>query len=74
MSDSHDPVVQEYHVTGMTCGHCVQAVTDELTGISGVTAVTVDLESGRVVVVSAAALDPVVVASAVDEAGYELAQ
>lgn len=73
MSDSHDTVATEYHITGMTCDHCVRAVTDELTALSDVASVTVELESGRVVVVSAVPLDRAAVAAAVDEAGYELA-
>ncbi|WP_019874833.1 heavy-metal-associated domain-containing protein [Sporichthya polymorpha] len=62
----------EYKVQGMTCGHCVSAVTEELTKLPGVTDVQVDLASGRVTVQSDAPLaDPDVVA-AVDEAGYEV--
>ncbi len=34
-------------VQGMTCSHCVAAVTEEVSAIPGVTAVEVDLESGR---------------------------
>ena len=61
-----------YAVTGMTCDHCVQAVTDELTRLDGVSAVVVDLDSGRVDVTSAAPLPEVDVRAAVDEAGYQL--
>ena len=60
-------------VTGMTCGHCVASVTEEVAGIAGVEDVQVDLETGRVVVTSAAELDPHDVAAAVEEAGYSLA-
>ncbi len=73
MSDQHATVSTEYHVNGMTCGHCVHAVTDELTALGDVDSVTVELESGRVVVVSTSPLDRAAVAAAVDEAGYELA-
>ena len=65
-----------YRVTGMTCEHCVQAVTDELTALDGVTAVTIELAVGgtsAVTVHSSAPLDPAEVAEAVDEAGYVLA-
>lgn len=62
-----------YTVTGMTCGHCVSAVTAELTALSGVASVDVDLESGRVTVASDAPLDLEAVRAAVDEAGYALA-
>jgi copper chaperone CopZ len=62
-----------YTVTGMSCDHCVTAVRGELTALPGVTAVDVDLASGRVRVVSAAPLDLADVRAAVDEAGYEVA-
>ncbi|EFQ84497.1 heavy metal-associated domain protein [Aeromicrobium marinum DSM 15272] len=62
-----------YSVTGMTCAHCVQAVTAELAALPGVQHVRVDLvESGtsQVHVDSEAPLDTGAVAAAVDEAGY----
>lgn len=65
-----------YDVTGMTCGHCVSAVTQELQALPGVTEVDVDLNAGgvsQVRVVSDAPLDQASVAAAVDEAGYALA-
>jgi copper chaperone len=63
-------------VTGMTCEHCVAAVTEELTALHGVTGVAVDLVAGgssTVVIDSDHVLDPAVVAEAVDEAGYAVA-
>ncbi|MGQ0520354.1 MAG: heavy-metal-associated domain-containing protein [Actinomycetota bacterium] len=62
-----------YTVTGMTCGHCVNAVTSELSKLPGVTAVDVDLASGSARVESTEPLDVEAVRTAVDEAGYELA-
>ncbi|CAB4777727.1 MAG: cation-transporting ATPase [Actinobacteria bacterium] len=62
-----------YTVTGMTCDHCVSAVTQELSDITGVTKVSIELASGQVTVESDAALDQAAVAAAVDEAGYALA-
>ena len=59
-----------YTVKGMTCGHCVAAVTEELTKLDGVSHVDVELSSGRVTVESDAPLDDGDVAAAVDEAGY----
>ena len=59
----------------MTCGHCVSAVTEELTQLPGVTDVTIDLVAGGtspVTVTSEQPLDDATVAAAVDEAGYEL--
>ncbi len=61
-----------YTVTGMTCGHCVNAVTEEVTAVPGVTAVDVDLATGRLTVSSDAPVDDDAVRAAVDEAGYEL--
>jgi copper chaperone CopZ len=61
-----------YPVAGMTCEHCVHAVTAELSGLGGVTAVTVDLAPGgvsRVTVTSDAPLPDQAVSQALDEAG-----
>jgi copper chaperone len=66
-----------YQVTGMTCEHCVHAVTSELAGVPGVSAVTVALVPGgasAVTVTSDAPLPAAAVAAALDEAGaYSLA-
>ena len=62
-----------YTVTGMTCDHCISAVTQELSDITGVTKVSIELASGQVTVESDTALDQAAVAAAVDEAGYALA-
>lgn len=60
-------------VIGMTCGHCVASVTEEVQEIPGVDQVEVDLESGALTVTSAEPLDDATVRSAVEEAGYQLA-
>lgn len=67
------PVTNIYSVTGMTCGHCVQAVTGELTKLPGVRDVQVELSTGAVSVTSDGPLPIDEVRAAVDEAGYELA-
>lgn len=67
------PVTQTYAVTGMTCEHCVRAVTDELSALPGVEEVRVDLAAGTAAVTSASPLPVESVRAAVDEAGYELA-
>ena len=59
-------------VKGMTCGHCVNAVTEEVQKVDGVTRVDVDLDSGNVTIESATPVDAGALAAAVDEAGYEL--
>ncbi len=60
-------------VTGMTCGHCVASVSEEIAEIDGVEHVDVVLESGAVTVTSTAPLTPAAVETAVEEAGYALA-
>jgi copper chaperone len=62
-----------YAVVGMTCGHCVNAVTEEVSRLPGVTGVDVDLASGGVTVTSEAPVDESAVRAAVEEAGYEVA-
>jgi copper ion binding protein len=61
-----------YTVEGMTCSHCVAAVTEEVGQVAGVSDVAVDLDSGKVTVTSDQPLDRDAVAAAVDEAGYTL--
>ena len=62
-----------YTVVGMTCGHCVNAVTEEVSAVPGVTGVDVDLASGGLTVTSDAPVDEAVLRAAVEEAGYEVA-
>ncbi|SFB05841.1 copper ion binding protein [Amycolatopsis marina] len=61
-----------YTVKGMTCGHCVRSVTEEVSEIEGVTNVSVDLPTGAVTVTSAREVGTEQVRAAVEEAGYEL--
>lgn len=66
---------EHYLVAGMTCGHCVASVTEEITAIDGVESVTVDLASGapsRVHVRSERPIPADAIRAAVEEAGYEL--
>jgi copper ion binding protein len=65
-------ITATYEVSGMSCQHCVDAVTAEVGRIAGVEQVEVDLASGRVTVVSTNDLDHASVQDAIDEAGYEL--
>jgi len=65
--------ISTYTVVGMTCGHCVNAVTEEVAQVPGVSAVDVDLASGGLTVTSDAAVDEAAVRAAVEEAGYEVA-
>ena len=67
MSDTRTFTVQ-----GMTCGHCVSSVNEEVLEIPGVERVDVVLESGAVTVTSSEPLDDSAVRAAVEEAGYQL--
>ena len=60
-------------VSGMTCGHCVSSVSEELESLAGVEKVDVDLNSGgisTVTISSTGALSPSEIGEAVAEAGY----
>ena len=64
--------VSTWTVSGMTCGHCVASVTEELSEIPGVEDVSVVLETGTVTVTSAGPLERGELDAAVTEAGYVL--
>jgi copper chaperone CopZ len=64
-------------VSGMTCGHCVKAITEELSALDGVQEVSVELVvdgNSSVTVTSLEPLDPGAVREAVDEAGYSVVE
>lgn len=67
-----ETTTRTYRVQGMTCEHCVAAVTRELGALDAVTDVQVELTTGEVTVRSGRPLEDAAVAAAVDEAGYEL--
>ena len=56
-------------VTGMTCGHCVAAVTKALQGVAGVESADVSLEQKQAVVKGAA--DPEKLVQAIKSEGYD---
>jgi copper chaperone len=64
---------QTFSVTGMTCGHCVSSVTEEVSELPGVTDVAVELETGRLTLTADRELPADEVRAAVEEAGYSLA-
>jgi copper ion binding protein len=63
---------ETFTVAGMTCQHCVNAVTEEVEALPGVHAVTVDLPTGQVSVSAERPVDPTALRVAIDEAGYQL--
>jgi copper chaperone len=63
-------VKSEYVVSGMHCQHCVSSVTEEVSAVSGVTDVKVDLNSGQLMVISDGEIPFDSIEAAVDEAGY----
>lgn len=62
----------EIKITGMSCQHCVGAVTRALESVPGVTSVQVDLGDGVARVQGGA--DPAALAQAVQDAGYGVEQ
>ena len=63
---------RSYQVDGMSCEHCVYAVSSEIGRLAGVESVAVDLASGEVTVTGDGYTDEQI-RDAVDEAGYQLA-
>lgn len=61
-----------YSVPGMSCGHCVNAITTEVTQVAGVENVEIDLET-KIVTVHGDA-DDGAIRAAIDEAGYEIVE
>ena len=64
---------KQFTVTGMTCGHCVASVTEEVQEVPGVEDVGVVLETGSLTVTSSQPVDEGAIRTAVEEAGYQLA-
>ena len=71
MSQPSNEATRDYTVSGMTCAHCVMSVREEVSEISGVQTVDVDLSSGRLTVIGDGVSDDAVKA-AVAEAGYQV--
>lgn len=65
-------ITTTYRVSGMSCGHCETAVSEEISELDGVSAVKAVASTGEVTVTSTDELDDEAVREAVDEAGYEL--
>jgi copper chaperone len=64
---------QTYEVVGMTCGHCVSSVSEEVGALVGVREVRVDLGTGRLELTADQPVTAEAVRAAVEEAGYSLA-
>lgn len=62
--------VNEYQVTGMTCGHCEMSVREEVGLIPGVTDIQVSASTGKLVITSDAGVADEAVLAAIEEAGY----
>jgi copper chaperone len=59
-------------IKGMSCQHCVMAVTKTLSAIDGIKNVQVDLKSGQASYEETKPVDVKIVADAVKKAGYEV--
>ncbi|WP_230012595.1 heavy-metal-associated domain-containing protein [Microbacterium sp. Bi128] len=67
------PVSTTVNVSGMTCGHCVSSVSEELEALSGVEKIDVDLNAGgisTITITSNEALSSSEIGEAIAEAGY----
>ena len=62
----------KYQVPAMSCGHCVNAITEEVMKVQGVRELEIDLET-KMVLVRGSGIDDGAVRAAIDEAGYEVA-
>ena len=69
-STGPEPPALTLAVEGISCGHCKLAITTEVSRVSGVDSVEVDLET-KLVNVRGTDVDETAVVSAIDEAGYE---
>jgi copper chaperone len=67
------PTVSRYVVPAMTCGHCVAAITGEVTKVAGVAEVQIDLET-KIVEVRGSSFDHADIRAAIDEAGFDVVQ
>ena len=70
---SNELITKELTVVGMSCGHCVSSVKNELSAVPGVKAVEVTLSSGKVVVKAESVVSDSALIAAVQEAGYSVA-
>jgi copper chaperone len=66
-------VTSQYVVSGMHCHHCASSVTEEVSAVTGVTDVKVDLDAGELIVTSDDVIPFASIEAAVDEAGYRVA-
>lgn len=64
-------MTKDFNVPAISCQHCVNAITQEVTGINGVQNVKVDLGSKRVSVQADESVSPEAIVSAINEAGYD---
>jgi copper chaperone len=65
--------IETYDIVGMTCDHCVRAITDEVSSLAGVSEVHVELAAAKVHVTTHEPVTTEQLRAAVEEAGYQLA-
>lgn len=65
-------MIRELKIKGMTCGHCVKAVTEALEPIAGITDVKVDLDNDKATIYLSKDVDNEVIKKEIEEAGYEV--
>ena len=62
--------INQYQVTGMTCGHCEMSIREEVSEVPGVEDIQVSAQTGTLVVTGSGSLDDAQILAAVAEAGY----
>jgi copper chaperone len=73
-ADTPPVVCQRFAITGMTCSHCEHSVATEVSRLGGVTAAIANAAAGTLIIEAIRELEVAEVATAVDDAGYELAR
>ncbi len=64
--------MKKIKISGMSCNHCVMAVTRALNGIEGIRDVSVDLKTGEATFEETIPVDPEIIRKRISEAGYEV--
>lgn len=63
-------MTKEFTVRDISCAHCAQAITKEVTGVQGVQNVKVDINTKRVSVEANDQVSTDTIVNAINEAGY----
>jgi copper chaperone len=73
MSFQKEETMKSITIKGMSCQHCVMAVTKALNGLDGITDVKVELESGKATFEETKPVAMEIIVAAIRKAGYDVA-